>query len=44
MLAVGSGVYLYLGTLKSKVVKERPQLSIVTYVTFAVIHRHTGRG
>jgi Tol biopolymer transport system component len=26
MLAFGSGVYLYLGTLKSKVVKERPVL------------------
>ncbi len=43
-LAVGSGVYIYLGTLKSKVVKERPQLPIVTYVTFAVIHRHRGQG
>jgi hypothetical protein len=30
MLAFGSGVYLYLGTLKSKVVKQRAQLPTVT--------------
>jgi dipeptidyl aminopeptidase/acylaminoacyl peptidase len=30
MLAFGSGVYLYLGTLKSKVVKTRAQLPTVT--------------
>lgn len=34
MVAFGSGVYLYLGTLKSKVVKERPQLPTVTKPKF----------
>ena len=34
MFAFGSGVYLYLGTLKSKVVKERPQLPTVTKPKF----------
>ena len=34
MFAFGSGVYLYLGTLKSKVVQERPQLPTVTKPKF----------
>jgi Tol biopolymer transport system component len=34
MLAFGSGVYLYLGTLKSKVVQERPQKPTVTKPKF----------
>jgi len=36
MVAFGSGVYLYLGTLKSKVVKERPQLPTVTKPKFVL--------
>jgi hypothetical protein len=36
MLAFGSGVYLYLGTLKSKVVQERPQLPTVTKPKFVL--------
>jgi WD40-like Beta Propeller Repeat len=36
MLAFGSGVYLYLGTLKSKVVQERPQLPSVTKPKFVL--------
>lgn len=36
MLAFGSGVYLYLGTLKSKVVKEQPKLPTVTKPSFAL--------
>ena len=36
MLASGSGVYLYLGTLKSKVVKERPKLPTVTTPKFGL--------
>ena len=36
MFAFGSGVYLYLGTLKSKVVKERPQLPTVTKPKFVL--------
>src|SRR2546426_5232425 len=36
MLAFGSGVYLYLGTMKSKVVKERAQLPSVTKPRFVV--------
>ena len=36
MLAFGSGVYLYLGTLKSKVVQERPQLPTVTKPRFVL--------
>jgi len=34
MLAFGSGVYLYLGTLKSKVVQQRPVLPTVTKPKF----------
>jgi Tol biopolymer transport system component len=34
MLGFGSGVYLYLGTLKSKVVQERPVLPTVTKPKF----------
>lgn len=34
MLAFGSGVYLYLGTLKSKVVQERPQKPTATKPKF----------
>ena len=34
MFAFGSGVYIYLGTLKSKVVKERAQLPTVTKQKF----------
>jgi hypothetical protein len=34
MLAFGSGVYLYLGTLKSKVVQERPKVPTVTKPKF----------
>jgi Tol biopolymer transport system component len=34
MFAFGSGVYLYLGTMKSKVVKERAQLPTVTKPKF----------
>lgn len=34
MLAFGSGVYLYLGTLKSKVLKEKAQLPTVTKPKF----------
>jgi WD40-like Beta Propeller Repeat len=36
MFAFGSGVYLYLGTLKSKVVQERPQLPTVTKPKFVL--------
>jgi hypothetical protein len=36
MFAFGSGVYLYLGTLKSKVVKERARLPTVTKPKFAL--------
>jgi hypothetical protein len=36
MLAFGSGVYLYLGTLKSKVVQERPQLPTLTKPKFVL--------
>ena len=36
MLAFGSGVYLYLGTLKSKAVKERVQLPTVTKPSFTL--------
>ncbi len=36
MLAFGSGVYLYLGTLKSKVVQERPVLPTVTKPKFVL--------
>jgi Tol biopolymer transport system component len=36
MFAFGSGVYLYLGTLKSKVVKERAQLPTVTKPRFVL--------
>jgi hypothetical protein len=36
MVAFGSGVYLYLGTLKSKVVKERAQLPTVTKPKFVL--------
>ncbi len=36
MLAFGSGVYLYLGTLKSKVVKEKIQLPTVTKPKFVL--------
>jgi len=36
MFAFGSGVYLYLGTLKSKVVKERAQLPTVTKPKFVL--------
>ena len=36
MLAFGSGVYLYLGTMKSKVVKERPQVPTVTKPKFVL--------
>jgi len=36
MLAFGSGVYLYLGTLKSKVVQERPQKPTVTKPKFVL--------
>jgi len=36
MLAFGSGVYLYLGTLKSKVVQERPVKPTVTKPKFAL--------
>jgi len=36
MFAFGSGVYLYLGTLKSKVVKERPQSPTVTKPKFVL--------
>ena len=36
MLAFGSGVYLYLGTLKSKTVKERVQLPTVTKPSFTL--------
>jgi Tol biopolymer transport system component len=36
MVAFGSGVYLYLGTLKSKVVKEQPQLPTVTKPKFVL--------
>ncbi len=36
MFAFGSGVYLYLGTLKSKVVQERPQLPTVTKPRFVL--------
>lgn len=36
MLAFGSGVYLYLGTLKSKVVTQRPQLPTVTKPKFVL--------
>jgi hypothetical protein len=36
MLAFGSGVYLYLGTLKSKVVTQRPQLPTVTKAKFVM--------
>jgi WD40-like Beta Propeller Repeat len=36
MLAFGSGVYLYLGTLKSKVVQEKPVLPTVTKPKFVL--------
>ena len=36
MVAFGSGVYLYLGTLKSKVVKEHAQLPTVTKPKFVL--------
>ena len=36
MLAFGSGVYLYLGTLKSKVVQSRPVLPIATKPKFVL--------
>jgi Tol biopolymer transport system component len=36
MLGFGSGVYLYLGTLKSKVVQERPVLPTVTKPKFVL--------
>ena len=36
MLAFGSGVYLYLGTLKSKVVREHAQLPTVTKPKFVL--------
>ena len=36
MVAFGSGVYLYLGTLKSKAVKERVQLPTVTKPSFTL--------
>ncbi|TMC41158.1 MAG: hypothetical protein E6J25_09975 [Chloroflexi bacterium] len=36
MFAFGSGVYLYLGTMKSKVVKEHPQLPTVTKPKFVL--------
>ena len=36
MLAFGSGVYFYLGTLKSKVVQERPVLPTVTKPKFVL--------
>lgn len=36
MFAFGSGVYLYLGTMKSKVVKERAQLPTVTKAKFVL--------
>jgi hypothetical protein len=36
MLAFGSGVYLYLGTLKSKVVKEKVQLPTATKPKFVL--------
>jgi hypothetical protein len=36
MFAFGSGVYLYLGTMKSKVVKERAQLPTVTKPKFVL--------
>jgi WD40-like Beta Propeller Repeat len=36
MFAFGSGVYLYLGTLKSKLVKERAQLPTVTKPRFVL--------
>src|SRR5205823_14733376 len=36
MFAFGSGVYLYLGTMKSKVVKERAQLPTVTKPRFVL--------
>src|ERR1700737_546591 len=36
MVAFGSGVYLYLGTLKSKVVKEHPQLPPLTKPKFVL--------
>ena len=36
MFAFGSGVYLYLGTMKSKVVKERAQLPTVTKSKFVL--------
>jgi len=36
MLAFGSGVYLYLGTMKSKVVKERAQLPTATKPKFVL--------
>jgi Tol biopolymer transport system component len=36
MLAFGSGVYLYLGTLRSKVVQERPQTPTMTKPKFVL--------
>ena len=36
MVAFGAGVYVYLGTLKSKVVKEQPQLPNVTKPKFVL--------
>ena len=36
MFAFGAGVYLYLGTMKSKVVKERAQLPTVTKPRFVL--------
>jgi Tol biopolymer transport system component len=36
MLAFGTGVYMYLGTLKSKVVKEKAQLPTVTKPKFVL--------